>query len=88
MIVVGVVTVIGAGLAALFSLFLYSFGCEFDSTCDTPGLVQLLIALGGVPPALATLVESARRRGRPWRWFLLTAWVYALWGVFLAALTG
>ena len=57
---------------------------EASSECSTSGLAQLVIAGVGLLPALATFALAICRRGRPWRWFLLTALVYGAWGVYVS----
>lgn len=90
MIVVGVLTVVGAGFGTLLALIIRSYDCgEGRNGCSTEGLVQLVIASTGLILALAMLVESSRSRGRPWRWFAAAAIVYAVWVVFtVPAVTG
>lgn len=90
MIVVGVCTVLGGALAVFFAYVFREFECyaEAWSECSTGGLVQLVIACVGLVPALGTLVASARRRGHPWRWFLVTAIFYGFWALFPLSASG
>lgn len=82
---VSFVTVICAVFGAYAGLGLRFVDCanEAFSVCSTPGLVQLLIALAGLIPALAMVFQSFRGRGHPGRWFWLTALTYAAWGLYV-----
>ena len=82
MVGVGLLTFAGAVVAALVALFFRGLGCAWAG-CSTEGLVQLLVACGGVITALGTFVESFRERGHPWRWFCVTALILAGWGLFV-----
>lgn len=89
MIVVGVCTVLGAAFVVLFAYVVREFVCaEASSECSSGALVQLVIACVGLIPALGTLVASARRRGHPWRWFLVTVISYAFWALFPLSVFG
>ena len=81
----GIVAVLCAGLAAWIANSLRVVDCAHEawSVCSMPGLIQLLIALTGLIPALGTLFQSFRGRGHPGRWFWLTALTYAAWGLYL-----
>jgi hypothetical protein len=80
-----VVALLCAGLGAYIALTLRFVDCanEAYSTCSGPGLVQLLVALAGLAPALGSVVTSFRGRGHPGRWFWLTGLIYAVWGLYL-----
>jgi uncharacterized membrane protein YhaH (DUF805 family) len=80
-IAASVLTLALASFAAYIANALRFVDCanEASSECSTPGLVQLVIALAGLAPALLMLIQSARGRGRPGVWFILTALVYAVW---------
>jgi hypothetical protein len=80
-----VVALLCAGLSVYIALGLRVVDCsnEAFSTCSTRGLVQLLLALAGLVPALVTVVQSFRGRGHPGRWFWLTTLVYAAWGLYV-----
>ena len=80
-IAASVLTLALAAFAALTANALRFVDCanEATSECSTPGLVQLVVAWGGLVPALVLLIQSARGRGRPGLWFCLTALVYAVW---------
>ena len=43
------------------------------------GVVQLAVAGAGLVLAAVAVVESARDRGRPWRWLLAAAVAYVVW---------
>jgi hypothetical protein len=82
MFVVGLLTVIGAGFAIAIAGLVREIACgEAGGDCDEDTLAPLVIAWLGLIPAVATLVASARRHGRPWRWLLVTASVYGIWGM-------
>jgi MFS superfamily sulfate permease-like transporter len=86
MVVIAILTIIGAVLLIWAAAVIRAVDCgaDSDSECSGKGLAQLLIAVAGGLPAFATLFESLRPgRGRPWRWLLVTAAVYIVWGVFL-----
>jgi uncharacterized BrkB/YihY/UPF0761 family membrane protein len=90
-IIVALLTMLGAILAIWFAAIVREFDCsnEADSECSTQGLIQLLIAIVGGFTAFAMLFESLRPgRGRPWRWFVRTAVVYAVWGSSFSAWLG
>jgi hypothetical protein len=82
-IVVATLTFFGAVFAVWVAAFLREFECTAEawSQCSAAGLVQLLVAVGGLIAAVAMLVESLRNRGHPWRWFCVTALVFAGWGL-------
>lgn len=84
----GVIAVLGATFAIYLAVGVRVVDCsnEASSKCSTGGLVQLVIAGLGALPALATLALAAWGRGHPLRWFLLTALVYAAWGVYVSEL--
>ncbi len=69
----------GAGAAVFFSLVVRAFGCE-GGDCSF-GTALLAIACAGVVPVAAMLIESFRRTGHPWYWFVAGAFVYGFWGV-------
>jgi hypothetical protein len=51
------------------------------------GVVQLVVAGTGLVLAAVAVVESARDRGRPWRWLLAAAVAYVVWvGLLLSAI--
>ncbi len=82
---VAVVALLCAGLGAYIAFGLRIVDCanEAFSRCSGPGLVQLLIALAGLIPALGTTVTSFRGRGHPGRWFWLTGLTYAVWLLYI-----
>lgn len=82
---VGVVTLLGAGVAVFFAASVRVLNCieEASSPCSNESLGQLVVAIGGLIPAVGTLVQSIRRSGHPLPWFLATAVVYALWGIYV-----
>lgn len=82
---VACLTLLGAGYLAFFAYLLRIIDCHEDtgSVCTTSGLVQLLIALAGLVPALGMMVQSLRGRGRPSYWFAATAVVYVTWAIYL-----
>jgi hypothetical protein len=86
MVLVGVATVIGAAFLWWFSQAIRALDCgaEASSECSTEGLLLVIFGWAGLVPAIATLVESLRVRGRPWRWFCATLVLYAL--AFIVAL--
>jgi hypothetical protein len=80
-----VVTVLGASLGILLAVGVRVTDCkeEASSACSTASLLQLLGAVVGLIPAVGTFVESVRRRGRALPWFLMTALIYAVWGLYV-----
>ncbi len=81
MFIVGLLTVIGAGFEMAISGLVREVACgEAGGDCNS-GTLTALVACAGLTPATATFVASARRTGHPWRWFLATAAVYAIWGI-------
>jgi hypothetical protein len=83
---IAIAGLLGAGAAVFFSVVVRAFGCE-DGDCS-PGTVLLVIASAGVRPVTAMLIESFRRTGHPWYWFVAGAVVYAFWGVVFASVVG
>lgn len=79
---VGLFKVLGAAFAVYVSEVLRFVDCanEAWSECSDAGLVQKALAYAGLAPAAATLVASRRTHGHPWRWFGVSALVYAAWG--------
>jgi hypothetical protein len=86
MVVVATAALVGATAALAISFVARSVGCgEAGGHCGG-GTALLVIACAGVVPVLGMLIESGRRRGHPWYWFVAAAVVYALWGVVLLSL--
>jgi uncharacterized membrane protein YhaH (DUF805 family) len=78
MIVVGLLVVVGAGLAVGVTWIAREISCgEAQPECNDEALIVLLLAIAGLIPGLGMLVASWHQRGHPWRWFLVTAVVYA-----------
>jgi hypothetical protein len=78
MIVVGLLVVVGAGFAAGITWIAREISCgEAQPECNGEALVVLLIAITGLVCAVGMLMASWRQRGHLWRWFLVTAFVYA-----------
>jgi uncharacterized membrane protein YqaE (UPF0057 family) len=82
MVIVAFLVVLGAVFAV--GLAWVARGICEDSECSSEGLAAVIVAVVGLVPALAMLVESGRTRGHPWIWFLITALVYAVWGLVFA----
>ena len=77
-----VLTVLAAVLIVGLSHLFRSFDCDDENAdCGTASLSHLVIAYAGLIPAVATLMASIRRQGRPWLWFLATLGVYAGWAL-------
>jgi hypothetical protein len=86
MVVVAVAALVGAAFAILFSFAVGSYVCG-EGDCEGSS-APLVIACVGVAPLLGMLVESVRRRGHPWYWFIAAAFIYAFWGVVSLSLWG
>jgi zinc transporter ZupT len=84
---IAIAGLLGAGVAVFFSLVVRAFACE-DGDCSGGGTALLVIACAGVLPVIAMLIESRRRRGHPWYWFVAGAVVYAFWGVVFTSVVG
>jgi hypothetical protein len=84
---VAIAGLLGVGAAVFFSVVVRAFGCE-DGDCS-PGTALLVVSCAGVVPVIAMLIESFRRTGHPWYWFVAGAIVYAFWGVlFMSVVVG
>lgn len=88
MVVVGVLVVLGAAVAVGVTWIAREITCgESDSDCGGARAL-LIVAIVGLMPALGMLITSGRRTGHPWRWFVATVLVYAVWGVAFAGFAG
>lgn len=79
MVIVAFLVVLGAVFVA--GLTQVARGICEDSECSSEGRILLIVAVVGLVPALAMLIESGRRRGHPWPWFFATVFIYAIWAV-------
>ena len=86
MVIVAVLIVLGAAFAVGLAWIAREIECSAEaySECSGEGMVQLIIVIAGLVPALGTLVESGRKRGHPWLWFIATVLVYAVWGLYFS----
>jgi hypothetical protein len=85
---IALVGLLGVGAAVFFSLVIRAFDCESYDGCSGGGTALLVIACAGALPVIAMLVESRRRRGHPWYWFVAAALAYGFWGVVFLSLAG
>ncbi len=88
MVVVAAAALIGAAAAVAISFVARSVGCgEANGDCGA-GTALLVGACAGAIPVLAMLIESGRRHGHPWYWFVAAAVVYAFWAVMFLSFVG
>ena len=82
LVILAILVLIGAVLAVGLSWAARELVCgeKLQGDCDG-GIPVGLVAIAGLIPALGMVVSSARQGGHPWRWFMATASVYALWGL-------
>jgi hypothetical protein len=85
---IAIVGLLGVAAAIFFSLVIRAFGCDDADGCSGGGTALVVIACAGALPVIGMLVESRRRRGHPWYWFIAAAFVYAFWGVVFMSLAG
>ena len=86
-IVVALLAVLAAlptvAFAVIVALLFHEEAEREDGTAF--GVAQLLVAGTGLVLAAVAVVESARDRGRPWRWLLAAALAYVAWVVLLVS---
>jgi hypothetical protein len=83
MIITTLLLVLGAIYVLAGAWILPHVACALDSSSDCSGAWvsgQLFIAIVGLVTALGAVVESCRRSGHPWRWFLAAVLVDTVWG--------
>jgi hypothetical protein len=86
MVVLTMLSLLLAFALVWFAVVVYALGCgaESYSECTPEGRNQLLLALGGIAPALGAVVASVLGRWRPGLWFCATALLYVVWGLYVS----
>ena len=80
-LVLAILTLLGAGFVVLIAVVWRTLDCsdESYSTCSPGAQPQLLLAVLGLLPALAMIVDCFRPQGKPMRWFFVTIAIYVFW---------
>lgn len=88
MMVVSAIALVGAVVAVVISWVAKEIQCEGVASRDECGGGEwlLAVALLGLVPVVGMVIESARRRGHPWYWFLVGAFVYGFWAIVFQSL--
>jgi hypothetical protein len=71
----------GALFVCFIAFFFYGFQGDTGDGDRTAELLLLVLALGGLVPVFAMLIQSIDGKGHPARWLAAAAAIYAVWYV-------